>query len=349
MWQIFATIQPKWQALNQPHLKLFYNYLTGRLYDTVIRKGNFDGRNNIKAIQIRNFVLTYSSTPVSEIQLPIDNLNLCLLVKREDLNHPLVSGNKWWKLKYNLEEAAKQKKQTLLTFGGAFSNHIYATAAAGYELGFESIGVIRGEETLPLNPTLSFAASKGMRLHYVSRETYRRKTENDFIETLNAQFGDFYLIPEGGTNDLAIKGCKEWGEKLLGEIEFDHLCLPVGTGGTIAGIIEAFRGEKKITGFSSLKDGSFLQSDINQWLTGNYNNWQIQTDFHFGGYAKMTQELKEFILDVERKYQLPLDPIYTSKMMFGVLKLIEEGYFEKDKSILLLHTGGMQGRAGFNF
>src|SRR5882724_4047519 len=159
------------------------------------------------------------------------------LVKKEYQNHPTVSGNKWWKLKYNLEEVQRLEYKTILTFGGAFSNHIYATAAAAKEFGLNSIGIIRGEETLPLNETLAFAKSCGMKLHYVSREEYREKNTPKISEQLKQQFGNFYTIPEGGTNLLAVKGCEEFAREKLLPLDFDYLCLPVGTGGTMAGII----------------------------------------------------------------------------------------------------------------
>jgi len=296
-------------------------------------------------------LLKYSETQVQELRIPaFSKHRVRLLVKREDLNHAFVSGNKWWKLKYNLQEAMNLKKETMLTFGGAFSNHIYATAAAAKELGLKSIGIIRGEETLPLNSTLSFAKEQGMKLHYVSRESYRKKNQADFIARLQEQFGDFYLIPEGGTNELAVKGCAELGEKLLNEIEFDYLCLPVGTGGTVAGIVSALKGKRKVIGFSSLKGGAFLREEIEHLLKSKRNtNWTLNSDFHFGGYAKMTDELKEFIIDLEKNHSLSLDPVYTSKMVYGIFKLIESNYFKKDSTILILHTGGMQGRTGFNF
>lgn len=298
-------------------------------------------------------MLDYSKKPLLEFATDLaKSRRIKLLVKREDLNHPFVSGNKWWKLKYNLEQAVNLRNKTLLTFGGAYSNHIYSTAAAAYELGMESIGIIRGEETLPLNSTLSFVTEKGMKLHYVSREEYKRKNEADFIQGLRHKFGDFYLIPEGGTNEFALKGCAEFGANLIKEIEFDYLCLPVGTGGTIAGIICGLKGQKEVIGFSSLK-GSFLKDEVNQLVSSysktKYSNWKIEEAYHFGGYAKVTEELTNFIKDFEKKNAIPLDQIYTAKMFYGVFDLIAQNYFREGSTILLLHTGGLQGRASFNF
>ena len=288
-------------------------------------------------------IFEYHPTPIVEIQHPrAQQTGIKLLIKREDLNHPFVSGNKWWKLKYNLEAAIQLDHKTILTFGGAYSNHIYATAAACRELGLKSIGIIRGEETLPLNPTLSFAKECGMELQYVSREAYRKKNNEAFIQNLKDQFGDFYLIPEGGTNELALKGVKEFAQSLSKEVEFDYLCLPVGTGGTIAGMIEGLDDSKKVLGFVSLKGGEFLEQEIQTYTDGT--NFNLLHDYHFGGYAKMTQSLTDFTNQFEKDHSIQLDPVYTSKMMFGVFDLVRKGFFKKDSVVMILHTGGLQGR-----
>ena len=288
-------------------------------------------------------MLNYTKTNIQELKSQIfEQFDVIVFVKREDQNHPFISGNKWWKLKYNLQEAVRLKHHTLLTFGGAYSNHIYATAAAGKELGLKTIGIIRGEESLPLNGTLSFAKSCGMHLHYISREAYRQKKETEFIQSLHDQFGEFYLIPEGGTNELAVKGCTEFAIQLNSKIDFDYLCLPIGTGGTIAGIIEGLDSSKKIIGFPVLKGAEFLINDINQLLSKPKNNWSLQVDYHFGGYAKTTLSLKKFIEEVRATHQLPLDEVYTGKMLWGVFDLIKKGHFERGSNILVLHTGGLQ-------
>jgi 1-aminocyclopropane-1-carboxylate deaminase len=292
-------------------------------------------------------LIKYNKTEVKELGGQIfEQSGVKFLIKREDQNHAYVSGNKWWKLKYNLEEALKTNS-TLLTFGGAYSNHIYATAAAAHELGLSSIGIIRGEETFPLNPTLAFAKSRGMQLHYVAREVYRNKAETSFIDLLHDQFGEFYLIPEGGTNELAVRGCAEFGKQLNQTIGFDYLCLPVGTGGTIDGIIHGVNESKKIIGFPALKGAAFLEGEIKKYA--KRKNWQLVYDYHFGGYAKVTNELKEFMGEFEKQYDIPLDPVYTAKMMFGVLELIKKKFFEPGSTVLAIHTGGLQGRTGFNF
>lgn len=272
--------------------------------------------------------------------------NIRLFLKREDLLHDKVSGNKWRKLKYNLLAAKEQEYTTLLTFGGAYSNHIYAAAAAANEVGFKSIGVIRGERIEPLNATLSFAEQMGMQLHFVSRTLYREKRESYFIENLHNEFGDFYLIPEGGSNNLAVKGCTEIANDI--DIPFDYLCTPVGTGGTMAGLIASLP-TSKILGFPALK-GDFLNNEVVTLLQDygckNIDNWEINTQYHFGGYAKIKPELIDFINTFKRKNNIQLDPIYTGKMMFGIYDLIAQDYFKNESTIVALHTGGLQGLEG---
>jgi 1-aminocyclopropane-1-carboxylate deaminase len=278
--------------------------------------------------------------------VPINHPSITLFIKREDLLHPVISGNKFRKLHYNLIEAKNRQEKTLLTFGGAFSNHILAVAAAGKENNFNTIGVIRGEEVVDKileNPTLKKAQELGMVFEFVSREVYRDKNNPDFIDDLHHKFGDFYLIPEGGTNSLAVKGCEE----ILTEEDasFDFICTAVGTGGTISGLINSSKLCQKVLGFPALK-GDFLQEDIRKFAK-NYR-WELLTAYHFGGYAKVTSELVDFMNDFYTRYAIPLDPIYTSKMVFGVLDLIEKEYFPVNSKILLIHTGGLQAIDGMN-
>lgn len=286
-------------------------------------------------------MLSYSVTPIQEIHDPIlDKARVRLLIKREDLNHPFVSGNKWWKLKYNLEEAIKLGHDTLLTFGGAYSNHIYATAAAAHELGLSSIGIIRGEEIRPLNSTLSFATSRGMKLHHISREKYQSKTEQSFLDDMHKLFGEFYMVPEGGTNEFAVRGVTEFAQTLGSD--FDYMCCAVGTGGTMAGLINGVPSGKKVIGFSVLKDGGFLNHEIEKFLENDTKNWSLITDYHFGGYAKVTQSLIDFIEDVQNKNAIVLDNIYTGKALSGVLDLINKKFFVKGSTILFIHSGGVR-------
>lgn len=269
-------------------------------------------------------------------------------IKREDLLHAQISGNKFRKLKYNLIKARQFNQRTLLTFGGAYSNHIAAVAAAAHEFGFNSIGIIRGEELadkIDPNPTLHKAQQHGMQLHFVSRADYRRKTESKFIKQLIEQYGEFYLIPEGGSNHLAVQGCAE----ILtthDRQQFDYVCCAVGTGGTLAGIIESSAPSQTVLGFAALK-GDFLQAQIQQW-TGK-TNWRLISDYHCGGYAKTTPALLHFIQQFYQRTGIPLEPIYTGKLMFGLMDLIQRGHFAPDSRILVIHTGGLQGNLSRRF
>lgn len=288
-------------------------------------------------------------TPVKCMNEKIDIdflFNIGVYIKREDLIHPRISGNKYRKLKYNLIAAKNKAFDTLLTFGGAFSNHIAATAAAGNEFGFKTIGVIRGEELIEKtdeNPTLAFAKANNMHLHFVTREQFREKNNKNFIALLKQKFGDFYLLPEGGTNEMAIKGCEEI--LTVEDKTFDIICVPVGTGGTLAGIINSSQPHQKVIGFSALK-GDFLESDIKNWT--QKTNWIITDKYSFGGYAKINQVLVEFINQFKKETGIPLDPIYTGKMMYGISRMIEEGKISKNSRILAIHTGGLQGISGMN-
>jgi 1-aminocyclopropane-1-carboxylate deaminase len=269
-----------------------------------------------------------------------------LYIKREDKIHEHISGNKYRKLKYNLLEAKKLGNTTLLTFGGAFSNHIAAWAFAGQKFGFKTIGIIRGEELeekIIDNATLKFAKMNGMHFKFVSRSDYREKNSEEFLQQLQKEFGEFYTVPEGGTNTLAIKGCEE----ILSDSDtmFDYICCSVGTGGTISGLINSAKPHQQILGFPALK-GDFLSNNISKFAT--QSNWKLITDYHFGGYAKITVELIEFINQFKQIQGIPLDPVYTGKLMFGVCKLIEDGFFPKKSKILAIHTGGLQGIAGMN-
>jgi 1-aminocyclopropane-1-carboxylate deaminase len=275
-----------------------------------------------------------------------NNKGISLYIKREDLLHPIISGNKFRKLKYNLEEAKNKGFKKLLTFGGAFSNHILAVAAAGKEFGFETRGIIRGDELqdkIAENPTLKQAQELGMHFLFVTREEYRNKEDETQLLNWGIQLNNFYIIPEGGTNELAIKGCEEI---LTKEDEvYTHICCSIGTGGTISGIINSSTQNQKIIGFSSLK-GEFMSGEISNFVLGT--NWEVNNNYHFGGYGKVNEELISFLNNFYKKTAIPLDPIYTGKMVFGVLDLIENDYFEKGSKILLIHTGGLQGIRGMN-
>ena len=271
---------------------------------------------------------------------------ITLVLKREDLLHPFISGNKYRKLKYNLLEAEKKNHNTILTFGGAFSNHIAATAYESKEKGFNSIGVIRGDElkeSWQTNPTLLKAHEDGMIFKFVSRQDYRLKEDVSFLSQLTKEFGEYYLVPEGGTNNLAVKGCEEIITKE--DAEFDVICSSVGTGGTVSGLINASFPHQKVLGFSSLK-GDFLKDVIKEMV--NNERWNLISEYHFGGYAKVLPELIHFINDFKEQTNIPLDPIYTGKMMFGLLDMVKRNIFTAGTKILAIHTGGIQGIAGMN-
>ncbi|NJL77585.1 MAG: 1-aminocyclopropane-1-carboxylate deaminase/D-cysteine desulfhydrase [Saprospiraceae bacterium] len=289
-------------------------------------------------------------SPIQEIEMPVlVAKKIRLLVKRDDLLHPQVSGNKWRKLKYNFLEAQSLGFQKVVTYGGAFSNHLAAVAAAGKYLGFDTFGIIRGEAHYPLNPTLQFAASCGMQFYFIPRATYRTIDRLAFAQQ-TFPF-PFYFLPEGGTNALALQGCEE----IISEVAIqltpqlpDYYCLSVGTGGTMAGVVKGLRNKAKVIGFAALK-GDFLHREV-QTLLGEaaFGNWEIALDYHFGGYAKFQAELIEFINSMQRNYQLPLDPVYTGKTLFGILDYVKKDYFIPESTILMIHTGGLQGIAGFN-
>ena len=276
-----------------------------------------------------------------------------LFVKREDLIHPTIPGNKWRKLKYNLAAAKKRGNNTLLTFGGAYSNHISAVANAGKEHDFKTIGIIRGDEILPLNSTLQHATNCGMELHYISRSNYKEKHTLNFIDSLRQEFGTFYLIPEGGSNYYAINGCMEI---LSQEEKYDFICCPIGTGGTISGLILSNKHQAKILGFPALKGGSFLTKEVKDYVNLVTNDSEITNtfmrefslinDYHFGGYAKIKPELIKFNQDFYINHNIKWDLIYNGKMAYGVMDLIKKDFFPKNSKILMIHTGGLQGIKG---
>lgn len=273
--------------------------------------------------------------------------NLEIWVKRDDLIHPCISGNKWRKLKYNIKSAKQNGKKGLLTFGGAYSNHIAAVAGAAHENKLESVGIIRGDELNPnSNPTLRFANRQGMRLQFVPRQEYRHLKKDP--DRLTDRYPGYEILPEGGTNGLAIKGCEE----IVDEFDFwpDYMVSAYGTGGTLAGLVKGMKGKGLAVGVSSLK-GDFVHKDFGQLLKANninHRNYKILDNYHFGGYSKYDDRLIDFINHFHAMTNIPLDPIYTGKMMFAFMDLARRGFFKKNSKIVLLHTGGLQGVPGFN-
>jgi 1-aminocyclopropane-1-carboxylate deaminase len=271
----------------------------------------------------------------------IAEAGLRVFLKRDDLISADIPGNKWRKLKYNLEAAKKRGDGTLLTFGGAYSNHIRATAAAGYYFGFATVGVIRGEEHLPLNPSLDYAVGHGMRLAYLDRAAYREKMSPEVIAMLHRRFGEFYLLPEGGSNADALRGCAE----IPGEIDvrFDLACCPCGTGGTLAGVAHGLGPGQRALGFSVLKGGEFLAREVaglqREAFGAVSRNWSIEHGFHCGGFARRNSGLDQFIADFERRHALSLDWVYVAKMMYGIFALAQQGCFA-GTTIVAIITGG---------
>jgi 1-aminocyclopropane-1-carboxylate deaminase len=288
-------------------------------------------------------------TPLTEvIDSRLFKSRVRLFIKREDLIDPYISGNKWFKLKYNLLEAKKLGYKKILTFGGAYSNHIYSTAAAGKQFGFETIGVIRGEEHIPLNPTLSFAKSCGMNFYYLDRKSYRNKYDEKILELLKVNYGKFYLIPEGGSNLFAVKGCLEIIPRI--KTDFEFICTACGTGGTLTGLVLGLNSKAQAIGFSVLKNGGFLNNNVKNLLASSgkehLSNWKINLDYHLGGYAKVTNELLKFCYEFSDMHNIQIEPIYTGKMLFGIFDLVKKNYFPEYSKIIAIHSGGLQGLKG---
>jgi len=282
-----------------------------------------------------------------DLMLPfLDQAEVQVTVKREDLLHPVISGNKYRKLKYNLEAASSRGHNTLLTFGGAYSNHILAVACAGKEHGFKTVGIIRGEElesSWKSNPTLIQASSYGMEFNFVSRSEYRKRNDAGWQKGWSSRYGRVFIIPEGGSNALGVKGCME----ILTEEDapFETICCAVGTGTTLAGLAESCLSHQRILGFPALK-GTFLDNEIRN--LSSQRNWTLETSYHFGGYAKTTGALINFINKFKKTTGILLDPVYTGKLFFGIFDAIKKGKFPKGSKILVIHTGGLQGIEGFN-
>ena len=266
-----------------------------------------------------------------------------ILIKRIDLNHRYISGNKLYKLKYNITEAKKKGYKKILTFGGAYSNHIVATAYLCKKEGFNTIGIIRGEKKFPLNASLQNACNNEMNLKYINRRDYRLKDTDSFINKLKCEFGNFYLIPEGGTNFLGVKGASE----ILSEDDnYNYVCCPVGTGGTISGIINSSNINQIILGFSALKNTIDVKRNIKLYTKNQ--NWKLFSRYSCGGYAKISKKLIKFINEFNINYGVPLDVIYTGKMMMGLFDMVERDFFKPKSKILVIHTGGLQGNKGMN-
>ena len=273
-----------------------------------------------------------------------------LYLKRDDLIHPTISGNKWRKLKFILQDARQQGYLTLLTFGGARSNHLFATAAAGSLLGLNTIGLVRGEEYVSkTTETLDFCRTQGMRIQALSRAMYRRRDDPGYVEELKGTYPNAYIIPEGGTTALALPGVGELVRETETQLGFkpDYYAVAAGTGGTAAGVLDA---DARVLAFAALKGGDFLKGEILR-LTNQAEaegRLQLFTDYHFGGYARHQPDLLHFMQDFEQAHGTLLEHVYTGKMLFGLYDLLKKGFFSKGTTLVAIHTGGLQGRSHTN-
>lgn len=277
-----------------------------------------------------------------------DRKDVWVYMLRDDLLHPGISGNKWRKLKYNLLDSAEKGIYKIVTVGGPYSNHIAAVAEAGKLFGFETIGLIRGYESYRSNPTLSRAEELGMEIRFFSKTDYS-KMNQDYLQKLKKEEGEFVFIPMGGGNLLGMKGCKE----IVNETpkETTHITVACGTGSTMAGIVTGTVEDQKVIGFPAMKGGDFMLEEVHNFLKQagvNKQNYHVETGYHFGGFAKMDTELADFLKTFYEKQGFALDGIYNGKMMFGLYKMIAQDYFPKGSVITAIHTGGVQGNKGLN-
>ncbi len=290
---------------------------------------------------------TFKPSILTKIDDPLlDQYHIDLWIKRDDLLHPAISGNKWRKLKYNLNQALSSDADTLISMGGAYSNHLHALAYTGKLLGLKTQGFIRGEQPATLTPTLMDLQNWGMELTFVSRSDYRLLRQYKGCNDLPGLKPKQYWLPEGGAQALALKGVAE----LVNEIDilYDTLCVPCGTGTTLAGIIKAVPESASVLGFAALKNAGFLQTDVKDLLPRPFTNWRINLDYHFGGFATTKPELMTFITDFECKTNIPLEPVYTGKMMYALYDLITKQFFKPGQRLIAVHTGGLQGKRGYS-
>jgi 1-aminocyclopropane-1-carboxylate deaminase len=268
-------------------------------------------------------------------------------VLRADLIDPLISGNKFFKLHLNLQQAHAEGVTKLLSFGGAWSNHLHALAATGNRLGIETVGVVRGEPGAVLTPCLQDAQAWGMQLHFVSRHDYARKTDAVLLHQWQAQFGPCYVIPEGGANRLGVLGCQAL---LPAQHHYTHILLACGTGTTMAGLASV--STVPVIGIQVLKGEGYLQREVERLLLENKLSarcaWRVLDNWHEGGYARFTPGLLAFMQRFELATGVPLEPVYSAKLMQAVVKLIEQDYFPQGSRLLVIHGGGLQGRRSLN-
>lgn len=286
-------------------------------------------------------------------------------VLRLDALDPVISGNKWFKLKHNLLKAREEQYTRLLSFGGYYSNHLHALAAAGQRFGFSTVGIVRGEAPTHYNPTLLDLQRFGMQLRFISRSDYRKKNQTEFLAALLAEWDPCYLIPEGGRNALGVLGCEEIAAAIYQQNNYrpDFIVLSCGTGTTLAGVIRGVAGRSHVIGIAALKGATFLEQDVldligetagfessrqqsHSFEETGHHRWHIEYDYAFGGFAKIDAVLLEFMTGFEQETSIRLDPVYTGKMLFAVYDLIKRVVIPAGAKVLLIHTGGLQGLRG---
>ena len=273
------------------------------------------------------------------------NNEIEVFIKRLDLIDPFISGNKLFKLKHNVDRALLEEKNMLITFGGAFSNHILATAAYAKKKNIDCLAIVRGEEYSELNPLLALAKEYGMNFCFVSRKEYAKRNDNNYISELIRKYKKAFIIPEGGNNKLGVLGAEEILETQ--DKSFDYIICPIGTGATLSGIVNSSNRSQKVIGINCINDTKDINKNISQKT--NKNNWEIINEFNFGGFAKFDNLLTEYLKKFKLNYKITLDLNYTTKMFFGFEKLIERRYFHRKSKVLLIHTGGTYGNLGFNY
>ncbi len=270
---------------------------------------------------------------------------------RLDQMHPFVSGNKWFKLKHHLEAALSHGKHELLSFGGAYSNHLHALAYAGQQCGLKTRALVRGEAPKELSPTLQDCKKWGMQIEWVSREDYSALAGLQARDSLVETYPDAWVIPEGGEGEEGVAGVRDLFTELSdsGDFKYDYICCPVGSGTTLAGIVAADIPEVRCIGFSALKGAHDLESRVENLLAGSPSrtSWQICHEYHFGGFAKMNPRLRDFISSIHTQTELMLDPVYTGKTLFGLMEWLHQGRLPAQSKVLFVHTGGLQGWRGF--
>ncbi len=278
-----------------------------------------------------------------------------IYVKRDDLIHNDISGNKFRKLKYNLIEYYRTEKKSIIAFGGAFSNLLYTLSVISAEMNIPATFYIRGDGFDQNNPTLKFIKQNGVRMIFMSRTAFKNIRNREFLDNLQLQYKDAYIIPEGGSNKFAVPGSAEIVDEILVQMDDvpDYIVMDLGTGGTFAGVLDRLPKNIKLIGISAIK-GVDWEKTLRDIYDGDNSfmrksNWKIFDSYHFGGFAKYNMELINFINSYKRKYGIPLDPIYSGKMIYALHDLLEQGFFNKGSKIVWIHGGGLQGIAGFNY